>query len=260
MAKTDEAKSKLIFEHYPKGDLDLLCGQVGKSRHALEEWARRHGIKRLVSGTRNGDLTKLLDGTMQSYYWLGFYAADGYIAENGHFMCSQSEKDKELIINLAKYLETTIYNMPISNCKTNYPNRKPSYRVNVCDKKIGVQIREMFGIKIGEQKTYKTLNLDWMKDNDTKNIAFLIGFIDGDGYIHNASSIRIQCHKSQEDFFYSLKKKINHPLINESIIYQQFKKSHNDYYATWRFNIRPTKFLLNFINDNNLICSQRKWT
>ena len=197
----DTNSQKLIKEHYPKGDLEWLSYKLDKSIHAITEWARKRGIKREVQSNRNGTLEPLFNKTIQSYYWLGFIAADGYISKDGHFMLSQSEKDKELVYRLADFLNTSVYEFYPSSGYNR--NRAKSYRVNVCDKTLGPEINKMFGLQKGQKKTYTPLNLDFIK-TENQAMAFLCGFIDGDGSLRTGGQYKIQVHKSQQKTFENL--------------------------------------------------------
>lgn len=250
-------KYDLILEKYadiPK--LETLEQITGMNAHAINEYVRKRGIKRNVVEQRKGNLSKLLDGTMESYYWLGFYAADGYIAKNGHFMLSQAEKDRYSVERLAEFLETSVYDMPES--KTGFANSQKQFRVSVCDKNVGKQIRDMFGIKDGEKKTYTEISLDWMITGDPRNVAFLIGFIDGDGNVHK-SGIRLQCHKSYMQVFISLVEKINNEEFTNGRIHLEYKVPQNDEYSTYNIYSQPKRNLYQFAKEQNLPYSLRKW-
>jgi hypothetical protein len=250
-------KYDLILEKYadiPK--LETLEQMTGIKIHAIHEYARRKGVKRNVVEMRKGNLSKLLDGTMESYYWLGFYAADGYISKDGHFMLSQAEKDKYSVEKLAEFLETSVYEMPKST--GGYKTRQQQYRVNVSDKVVGKQIRDMFGINDGEKKTYTEISLDWMVVGDPRNVAFLIGFIDGDGYI-GKTSITLQCYNSYMSVFKDLIQKIDNQNFTSGRIYLQHKVPQNDEYATYNIYSQPKRNLYQFAKEQNLPYSLRKW-
>lgn len=254
---SNQWKYDLILEKYadiPK--IETLEQMTGMNAHAINEYVRKRGIKRNVVEQRKGNLSKLLDGTMESYYWLGFYVADGYIAKNGHFMLSQAEKDRYSVERLAEFLETSVYDMPES--KTGFANSQKQFRVSVCDKGVGKQIRDMFGIKDGEKKTYTEISLDWMSVGDPRNVAFLIGFIDGDGCIAK-TGITLQCHKSYMSVFKALIQKIDNPNFTSGRIYLQHKVPQNDEYSTYNIYSQPKRNLYQFAKEQNLPYSLRKW-
>lgn len=253
--KMTQEHENLILEHYEEGDLDWLCEQTGRNRHAIGEFARRRGLKRKVNDNRKGTLEPLLNGSIISYYWLGFYLADGYIAKNGHFILSQSEKDKEQVYKLAKYLETSVYHIPKEKVG-GFKNRTDSYRVNVCDKVLGVKIREMF--KITDTKTSNGADLSFLTQDDDRNVALLIGFLDGDGSIKESEVCTVECHKSWLEPFVVLQSKLTKEFRDFQISIA-FKKSANKNYLRVYIPKRTTRLLKRFAIEHDLPFSERKW-
>jgi len=194
-------EEEILKSYYSNEPMKSLCKMLNKKPGAIHELARRRGIKRVINETRKGTLEPLFNKSIESYYWLGFIAADGYVAKNGHFMISQSEKDKETIEKMAEYLRSNIY---IRTGKSGFNDNYTSYRINICDKVLGVALNQLFGLKPGEKKTYTPLSLDFIKTQD-QAVAFLCGVIDGDGS-KQGKSYRIQCHKSQLQTFTNLSK------------------------------------------------------
>lgn len=248
-AVTDEQWT-LIREMYPTGDLDLLAQKLNKKRHAISELARKKGIKRLVNGNRNGDLSILLDGSLMSMYYLGFIAADGYITKDGHLMISQSIKDKDSIDKMAKYLKTDVKEIHGQGF-----NEYTCYRIAICDQDIGVQIREMFGLKEHETKTYDGVKLDFIKTPE-QAAAFFIGCINGDGS-RNAQSFRIECHTTWFDVYKNLLAKLPKNMQNISIIIG-FKKSQNKNYCRLGTRKSATQSLVEFAKLHGLPLADRK--
>ena len=246
----------LIFEHYESGDFDWLAKKLGKRKKSITEWARKQGLKRKIEVKRRGNLEPLLSGTLESFYWLGFIAADGYIGKNGHLMVSQSIKDRDRVDELAKYLKTTVYEY---KQKTDFSESSfDVFRVNVCDKVIGCKIRDMFNIQEDKPKTYTGISVDFI-NNENQAASFLCGIIDGDGSLHPSQNYKIQCHTSWMNTFNNLLKKLpqdisdhysmkisKNPSKKNPYLYIYFKKSASD-------NIRK------FAHNNNIPCSGRKF-
>ena len=252
MAITQE-HSKLIFEHYESGDLDWLAKQVNKKKHAIEEWANKRGLVRKINIRRNGSLEPLLSGTLQSFYWLDFIAADGYIHKNGHLMVSQVEKDKDTIFRFAKFLNTSVYEFEQTTtfCKCK------QYRVNICDIKIGRDIRKLFNIQDHLPKTYTGISLDFITNED-QAAAFLSGFIDGDGHLDKHSTYIIQCDKSWFDTFKILLSKLPKNMQNVylALIY---RKDRDKEFLNFYLRKSASNALVEFVKFNNLECSKRKF-
>lgn len=246
----------LIIKEYPLGDLDELSKKLNKSKHAISELANRRGIKRIACDIRKGTLEPLFSKTLESFYWLGFIAADGYISKTGHFMVSQSEKDKETIDKLAIYLKTNVYLVPFS--KSSFKSNSLVYRVNVADKVLGIKLRKMFDIKDDLPKTYTGINLDFIKNED-QAVSFLCGYLDGDGSLSKQRlSYTVECHKSWYETLKILIKKLpqNMQDINLRI---KFKRSVNKDYCLFSVKSKSAKFVVEFAHKNNLPCSTRKF-
>jgi transposase len=253
--KLSEEHEQLIYLHYEYGDLDWLSKELNKNKHAIQEWARKRGLKRKIDISRNGDMSSLISGTLESFYWLGFIAADGYIYTNGHLMVSQSEKDKDNVVRFAEYLKTKLYLMPSKT--SGYKSNSDHYRVNICDKVIGCKIRKMFNVQSHSPKTYTGISLDFIKTED-QAAAFLCGFIDGDGSLNNSKSYHIQCHKSWFETFKVLVNKLPSNMDNISIrlIYRKDKDktfSHMD------LRKKSSKLIREFAKKHNLPVSKRKF-
>jgi hypothetical protein len=239
----------LLREHYEYGDLDQLCNLMGKNRHAVGELARRRGLYRQVSCHRQGDLTRLIDGSLESFYWLGYLAADGYIHESGHLMFSQGERDKASVYQFADYVKSTVYEY---NESGGYNDKlRPTYRVAVLDDIIGKQIRDMWGLQPGDKKTYKAITYSFLETKEQCQ-AFLVGFFDGDGSLNKAGHAgRIEVHSAWLDVLAYLMQKCEFacvPKIN--------KRGYADVYIKKIY--MPT--LYQFCKDNGIRPNTRKWS
>lgn len=254
-------RAKLIAEHYPKGDLDWLSSKTGQSKHALNEWARKRGIKRKTIASRNGDMSILLNNSVESLYWLGFIAADGYIYKNGHMMVSQIEKDKEQIYKLAEYLKSKVY---IYKHKSGFnPNIEMTcYRLNLSHKTIGQKIRyDLFKINDTISKTYSGIQIEFIK-NPNQLYAFLCGFIDGDGYISKSNSIRLEIHKSWYNTLHELSQLITKYDITHTfnLTYSPGRSRKSNKYACLVLNVKLARHLKQFAIDNLIPINGRKWS
>lgn len=246
---TEKQKQQLIIENYEYGNLDELAKTINKKKHAIQEWARKRGLKRKISVKRMGNLSKLLNGSLESFYWLGFHAADGYISKNGHFMLSQARR--EHLELLAKFLETEV---KIINQSGSFSKAKISYRVAIYDRKTGQYINNMFGIVT--QKTYDVIKLDFLHTLEQVK-SFFIGYTDGDGYI-NSHSIRLQCHKNWYSVYQTLIDKLS-DINGHYRLILEYKKSHNDSYATMCIRSKYSRELHTFAVENNLPINTFKW-
>lgn len=137
-----------------------------RTHNAINIQARKLGLnKKLSAFHRYGNLQKLLDESLEAYYWIGFILADGSFNHETYRLAFQlANKDKIYVKNLAKFLE---FKTPITN------------RISVQDKNTIPKILEKFDFK-----HYKTCNPPEKKfELNDMLIALYIGFIDGDGCI-----------------------------------------------------------------------------
>lgn len=245
--KLSESDERMIMENYEYGDFDELSNKIGKSKHAISEWARKRGLVRKIEVRRNGDLSKLLDGSLESCYWHGVLASDGYISKNGHLMFSQGEKDKDVVFSFAKFIDSKVYEFDV---ESGYKlEKRRIYRVNVSDKKIGKQIREMWGLKDGEQKTYSGMKLDFL-DTEDKAKAFFIGMFDGDGYLTKNKIGKIEIHKNWLQCLIEL---------NFKCRFESKIKINKRGFANLFLKKSSMSLLKKFINEFNIPHNPRKW-
>src|SRR5690606_18808307 len=123
-------------------------------------------------------MPNLLNGSLESYYWLGFLLADAHFTKLGKISMNLCEKDVEHLIKFNEFLgnPTTI----------KIRGGKCVFSVN--DKKTVTTLMSKYGIE--ENKTYIPPRMVPLH-NDHKT-ALLIGFIDGDGSIQRQYG-RIDC-------------------------------------------------------------------
>lgn len=252
-----ESDENIIITHYPNMSMDKLSKLLNKSPHAIHELARRRNIKREINENRNGTLKPLFNNTVESMYWLGFIAADGYISKNGHLMISQSSKDLENIVKLSKFLNTSIYKYVEKPRSSNDFRITESimYRINISDKILGSKINEMFGVLNGNKKTYTQIKTNFIRSQDHA-FGFLCGLIDGDGHLNNNKSYVIQCHKS---WLYSIRD-ILKKLPNEFNYKLQllYRKDKDEFYTNLYIRSISSKILRTFADKHN-IGSTRKF-
>lgn len=242
-----EKDERLILDMYEYGDFDELSSLVGRSKHAISEWARKRGIKRQTNDKRKGDISILLNDSLQSFYWLGLLASDGYVSKDGHLMFSQGEKDKEIVESFASYIKSSVYEFKVES-GYNIQTRK-IYRVNVKDINVGKQIRNLWGMNNTDQKTYSSISSNFLKTKD-QAMAFLIGFFDGDGYLGSNFVGSIEVHSNWLQFLNEICKLVG--LDYEGKIN---KRGYARIYIKKSFMIR----LKEFITVNNLTHNHRKW-
>ena len=132
-----------------------------------------------------GDLSVLLDNSPESFYWMGFLAADGYFFNN-RLKLTLAESDADHVIGFANFIK----------CK-NHRKVKNGYGVAVQDSYTVPKILKKYDLQ--SRKTYNPPDVTWMKPEVC--IPFFIGFVDGDGSIgfqHGRKDciLRIKNHSS----------------------------------------------------------------
>lgn len=149
----------------------------------LNEIARRHGIKCRVQRGRRGSLRPLLREVPEAYYWMGYFAADGWMSKTNQLVVVCAAKDESHLGRLARFLGTNVRVIP-----------KKQRRVAVQDVENGPFVSAKFGLV--SQKTQHppaTSLTGW------RFLSYWAGFIDGDGSICRVPGrlhchLRIECH------------------------------------------------------------------
>ena len=251
--RISEEQESIIREFYPLKGSEYVAKLLNKKPKAVAELARRLGLKCEIDPSRRGSLEPLLSGTIQSYYWLGFIAADGYISKTGHLLVSQSEKDKENIYRLANFLSGQV--KTLEQTKSGYAtNNSLLYRVAISDKVLGLKIYELFKISAGQKKTYTPISVGFIKTQE-EAMAFLCGFIDGDGSRY-PTSLKIECDISQLEMFKNLMDLI--PQYKGYLLKEVYRKQQDKNFCLFNTNKELMNALLYF-SKTNKIGSSRKF-
>lgn len=137
---------------------------------------------------RKCDLSKLLEETLEAYYWVGFLLADGHF-ENGRVKFHLALKDSDQVKKFANFIKWS----------GNFDDRG-EVGIGVAAKHTEVveELCKKFDIK--QNKTYNPPKT--ILNHDKELLKYLlIGFIDGDGNIENQYKrkdclIKIKVHKS----------------------------------------------------------------
>ena len=193
-------------------------------------------------------LYKLLEENPISYYWLGFLMADGHFSKKGWIYLSLANLDAPHVQKFSDYIEGP---------KICLLQKKSQSRCTVKNKDVVKQLSEKFNIS--NRKTYEPCNIKGIKD-DKLFLAWLIGFIDGDGTIvqrrSNSQYIKIAVHSSWTDNLDYIYKRVQsisrircHPpsLDGRGYIHIRFGR------------IELLQYLKKFAIENNLPILTRKW-
>lgn len=130
---------------------------------------------------RVGTLAPLLADSTEAYYWAGFIMADGSFSyPHGRFQMTLASKDRKHLSKLARLFHTSI---SVGN-----NNGFPNCSIKVMHRSVFQGIKKKYDFR-----PHKTTNPPRrFASNDDLFLAFLIGFIDGDGHIRRVTG-RTDC-------------------------------------------------------------------
>lgn len=196
-----------------------------------------------------GNVGRLLDESLQSYYWLGFILADGGFSNNfKRLKIGLGNEDQGHLKTFVEYLDKEY---------------KTKHSASFMDSKILPEIANKLGLDNQTPKTYCQPNLSCYKIlEDDKFLALFIGFIDGDGSIQyqtNRDTVKITI-KLHSTWLEILDYMVNRTFI---IFEKEFKSESiidNRGFAKVSFgNFKLIKDLKLFIEKNNIRVLDRKW-
>lgn len=267
MGKRDfwtEEKRKLLFELYETipTKAELMLHFEGIKPHALNEYARRNGLKRpdISKYRTRGTLEPLLADTPEVYYWIGMICADGWISKTGQLVLWLHEKDQLHLEKLAKLLKTTIKYIQTTG---GYTPSADMVRIAIQHKGVGLAIAKKFNIEF--QKTYNPPATKILKRmSDDLFISWFAGMCDGDGSIYKriskvknsiTYSIKLENHASWID----IHRYIAHRIYK---IYGYKPTIHFSKRGYSNFTLHKTEVVKNIlkrIKELNLPVLERKW-
>lgn len=184
------------------------------------------------------------------FYCLGLLFADGHFDTNIYRVkLALHPRDEETVNTVANFF----------HCKPlKYDDR---VEINFCGKYVIEELINCY--KIHSAKTYNPCDITSIVDN--KMIAFIIGFIDGDGCIRKRTDsdlyfISIKLHKSWENNLNLMGSRLYNFFNVNKIPHAVTIKSQDKEYTQITFgNSIVLNGLVNFIQEHNLPVMQRKW-
>jgi hypothetical protein len=196
---------KYLKENYTSENKNVIIKKLkNRSWRSIQKKAFLLNLKRNIRTNKfSGKLSKLLDPTPESFYWLGFFIADAHISNKNNIQLNISLKDEEHLENLRNFLNYDI--------KKYYSNKTKSVRIILSDKETILKIKKLYKWK--SNKTENPVKIKHLCETDLDFL--LLGIIDGDGHINKESQITIKSHKSYNNFLsfllskYDIKSKIN---------------------------------------------------
>lgn len=250
--------------HYGRIPLPELIKYLGRTEHTINQYAHKRGIRlpqdcngRTINTRHKPTLAPLLNGSLQSAYWMGYLMADGYMHHPlNQVVLTTADEDVGHLWQFAQYLNASVKRYIGHNPWG--PGQVAHNRVSVADKIYAPKLVELLDWR--KDKTYNPPSIDVLKTTlEIPNVflAFLIGFIDGDGSINKDShGIRVENHASWILFHNFLLKNL---CDFGSFDLDIRAKINTRGYADFNLPNGVTRYLKSFINQHQLIVLSRKW-
>lgn len=241
--KYTEEEVDYLIKFYPSEDRPTILKNLnGHSWVSIKEKAKKLKISR--PNIRTLKLKILLENNLINAYWWGLIMSDGHITNKGDLIIRLQKSDSEYLKIFSEYIE----------CNLNFGKL---VSVSVMDKINGVKLKNKLQIK--ERKTYNPPeNFDFLTTKEER-LAFLLGFIDGDGSIayrkEAFKSIRIIIHGSWLEVFEIFMKEFEDD-FNLKFTVNSNKRFNTCIYIGKKENF---EFLKNFAIENKLPIMGRKW-
>jgi len=249
-----EIENNIIINNFNRISIsDILDLLPGRTRISLLNHTRELGLKSDNQGMFNSKIQKLLDDSLETYYWIGFIMSDGHISHERNTLCiAIQKKDEQHLENFRQYVEA---NSRLTE------SRKGTVKISISNSKIMPLIIEKFNIH--NRKTYNPPELSiYKKMSNDQFVAFFIGVIDGDGSISDSINgycplLRISCHYSWLKTFEYFSERLSE--IFEHEVNKPYINSVNQ--TRWASqSILIIKKLKEFVLENKLPVLDRKWT
>lgn len=255
--KWSKEESFLFKEHYVIDTKeDLIALFPNRTWTCLKS---RAGMLKLhlSRAAYSGNLSKLLDNSFISCYWIGFLCADAYIGNNG-IRLEVSEKDKDHLKLYSEYVNFD-FNKIYSRTRNIFSGSHATHTILITHTEAVKRLKEKY--KISNQKTKNPVDISSL--NDIQKLCFFIGFIDGDGSISgkNYPILSLELDKSWLNIleqFEQLMKKLNFNDTCRALLYT--RKDTNQTFCRWQTRSTKTiQQLKYFAVAVNLPIMKRKW-
>ena len=231
--------------------LKIYKKKIQEDKKQKINYKKEQGIKY----KRNKNLLdSCLNEELNFYYFLGLLFSDGnFDLKNKRIILSQNKQNSEILFKLSE-----IYHLKINQEKQN------KYYINFVAKDFFDFITNKY--KISNKKTYYPCDITSIKKEFM--LAFIVGFVDGDGYIgkridSKSFKINIKLHRNWANNLNIMSKEL-YCYFNidkfPKVCFIKDKITKENKYATITWSNQKVLFgLYKFIIDNNLIYMSRKW-
>lgn len=218
--------------NYGKLDKDSLISILDRSWSSIQNKAFLLKIKR---DDLKANVVKLIDGTNEAYYWLGFIMADGHFSESNQIQINLGKKDLEHLKKFANFVE--------------YKSELIKPNISIGFSSIRDKLNDIF--KISNNKTHNPCDLNKLSGDSF--FSFIIGFIDGDGSISKKGYLSLVSHKNWFNNITLMVKEISNGE------YYSCKIKKDGLCIGSISNIDTMKNIKNKIKELNLPILNRKW-
>lgn len=226
-----------------------------EEKHKIAEKEKIKKQEELPNNKRNKKLLESYKNKeLNFFYFLGLLFSDGSFDLNkSRIVLTQKKENNEILFQLQELYGTKV------SCYGN-----GIYYIDFVAKQLFKEIIEKY--KVSNHKTYVPCDLSSLSGKEM--IAFIIGFIDGDGNIGhrvdtNSPRIVIKLHKNWEDNLNFMSKKLygyfNLSYIPKVVMVKKNKESNIEYASITWGNTKVILGLYDFILKNHLIHLKRKW-
>jgi len=261
----NQTEINLVKTMYPTMKSCMLLERLPKrSWESIKHYAKKNNIKRIGSpDRRKANLSPLLLESENSYYWVGFIVADGYIVGDTYLGITVGNKDMLHLMQFTTFVGSSWRG--IRTLKTGLHEFKVGHQYCVRE------LRKKFDLK--PNKTYNPMDIKYLENmKDELFLSFVIGLIDGDGSIckqtgRNDCVISIGLHHSWYEFLCYVEDRVhnifNIDMVRSSRLTKVSKRS-TDFgettIASLRFsNSKTVDNLYQFQESFELPVLNRKW-
>lgn len=255
--KWTEEMKEAVRQEYPLGDKLRLAERLGVSRKAIKHIAGKLGVRSLQDKNLY-QLKPLYEDSMLSCYWMGFVMADGHISQKGQLSISLSSKDREHLRKLSTFLNVNLHDY---EAKMYYSDDVKSYSRLTCqDAVYGKKLLGKFGLS-GAPKTCNPPE-SLVFSEARYFLAFLIGFIDGDGSMNRdannrekVSCIKLEMHGSWKQTLEGIRYRLTELNVGKASV----SLSKRGYAALRIYKQKNFRYLKRFSMHHGLPVLGRKW-
>lgn len=247
-----EKEILFLKQKYPQNTATILTKILKRTKIAINCKANSLGIKSSLIGISNKRYYFIENffskPNLINSYWAGFIAADGCINDKRHgqkqIRIGLADKDISILKRFKRDIEFT------GEVKV----RKNSVNLDITSNKLCLDLKNNFNITPRKSLTLKP------PKNLTKNCeaAFIIGMIDGDGYIrsYRKNKLRLSLVGTYEELFFVHRFLLK---LNKNLIFNQLPIYKKDNVYIYELYSTKAEILLRYLYKLNIQKLNRKW-